>query len=122
MLRRILAATLVVGGAMATSGAALAQGDPAAAVAAGVATGVLVATGAVPVEHREPLHQYVIRENRPSVVYQDEIEVGREFRGPHETYALPDQYGVTGHRYAVVNEQYVVIHPTTKKIVYTRRR
>src|SRR3977135_1369777 len=114
MLRRILAATLVVGGAMATSGAAFARGDPAAAVAAGVATGVLVATGAVPVEHREPLHQYVIRENRPSVVYQDEIDVGREVRGPRQTQALPAQFGVTGHRYAVLNEQYVVIHPTTK--------
>jgi len=122
MLGRIVAATLVVGGAM-TSSAALAQNDPAAAVAAGVITGAAIATGViVPYEHREPLHQYVVRENRPSVVYQDEIEVGREFRGPHETYALPDQYGVTGHRYAVVNEQYVVIHPTTKKIVYIRRR
>jgi hypothetical protein len=65
MLGRILAATLVVGGAMTTSGAALAQQDPVAGAVAGAIVGAAIATGAiVPYEHREPLREYVVRENR----------------------------------------------------------
>jgi Protein of unknown function (DUF1236) len=120
MLGRILAATLVIGGAMTTSGAALAQQDPAAAVAAGVITGAAIATGViVPYEHREPLREYVVRENRPSYRYDDEVVVGRELRpGPYESYAVPEQYGVREHHYAIVNNRVVIFHPQTRRIIH----
>ncbi len=80
MLGRIVAVTLAFGGLM-TSSAALAQRDPTAAVVQGVITGAAIATGAVvPYEHREPLREYVVRENRPSYRYEDEVVVGRELR------------------------------------------
>ena len=49
--------------------------------------GAAVATGAiVPYEHRAPLREYVVRESRPSYVYDDEVVVGRELRsGPYES-------------------------------------
>ena len=120
MLGRILAVTLTVGGAM-TSSAALAQND--AAVAAGVITGLAVgaaiATGAVPLEHREPLRGYVYREPRPYYRYEDEVVVGRELRPEaYESYPVPDRYGVPGHHYAIVNNRAVIFHPQTRRIIH----
>jgi hypothetical protein len=119
MLGRIVAATLVVGGAM-TSSAALAQNDPAAAVAAGVITGAAIATGViVPYEHREPLHEYVVHENRPSYRYDDEVVVGRELRsGPYESYPVPERYGVPDHHYTIINGRVVVFHPQTRRVIH----
>ena len=121
MLRRIVAATLVVGGAM-TSGAALAQND-AAAIAAGVITGAAIATGAiVPYEHREPLHQYIVQENRPSYRYErydDDVVVGRELPpGAYESYPVPERYGVPEHHYTVINNHAVIYHPQTRRIIH----
>jgi hypothetical protein len=121
MLGRILAAALVLGGVMATSGAARAEDPVAAGVAAGIITGAAIATGAVvvPYEHREPLREYVVRENRPSYRYEDEVVVGRELRpGPYESYPVPEQYGVREHHYAVVNNRVVIFHPQTRRIIH----
>jgi hypothetical protein len=119
MLGRIVAATLVVGGAMASS-AALAQNDTAAAVAAGVIAGAAIAAGAgVPYEHREPLREYIVRESRPSYRYEDEVVVGRELPpGAYESYPVPDRYGVREHHYAIVNGRPVIFHPQTRRIVH----
>ena len=118
MLGRILAVTLTIGGAM-TSSAAMAQSD--AAVAAGVAIGIgaAIATGAVPMEQREPLRGYVYREPRPYYRYDDEVAVGRELPpGAYESYPVPEQYGVPGHHYTIINNRAVIYHPTTRRIVH----
>jgi Protein of unknown function (DUF1236) len=118
MLGRIVAATLAIGGLM-TSNAALAQNDPAAAAVAAAIAGVAVATGVIPYEHREPLREYVVRENRPSHRYDDEVVVGRELRpGPYESYPVPERYGVREHHYAIVNNRVVVFHPPTRRIIH----
>jgi Protein of unknown function (DUF1236) len=119
MLARIVAATLLVGGVMASS-AALAQRDPVAGAIAGAVEGAAIATGVVvPDEQREPLRGYVYREPRPAYRYDDEVEVGRELRpGPYESYPVPDQYGVPGHHYAIVNNRAVIFHPQTRRIIH----
>jgi hypothetical protein len=119
MLGRIVAATLLVGGVM-TSSAALAQRDPVAGAVAGAIEGAAIATGAiVPYEQREPLRGYVYREPRPVYRYEDEVVVGRELRpGPYESYPVPEQYGVPGHHYAIVNNRAVVFHPQTRRIIH----
>jgi hypothetical protein len=119
MLGRIVAVTLTIGGLM-TSSAALAQNDPASAAVAGAIVGAAVATGAiVPYEHREPLREYVVRENRPSYRYEDEVVVGRELRpGPYESYPVPERYGVPEHHYTVVNGRVVVFHPQTRRVIH----
>jgi hypothetical protein len=119
MLGRIVAATLLVGGAMTSNAAtnpAMAQNDP----VAGAIVGAAIATGAVvPYEQREPLRGYVYREPRPVYRYEDEVVVGRELRpGPYESYPVPDQYGVPGHHYAVVNGRAVIYHPQTRRIIH----
>jgi hypothetical protein len=120
MLGRMVAATLLIGGAMTTSGAALAQQNPAAAVVEGVIVGTAVATGAiVPYEQREPLREYVVRENRPSYRYDDEVVVGRELRpGPYESYPVPERYAVPEHHYTIINNRVVVFHPKTRQVVH----
>jgi hypothetical protein len=120
MLGRILAVTVAVGGLM-SSTAAMAQSD--AAVAAGVVTGIAVgaaiAAGAVPVEQREPLRGYVYREPRAYYRYDDEVAVGRELPpGAYESYPVPEQYGVPGHHYAIINNRAVIYHPTTRRIIH----
>jgi hypothetical protein len=119
MLGRILAVTLAFGGLM-TSSAAFAQQDPAAAAVAGAITGAAIATGViVPYEHREPLREYVVRENRPSYRYEEEVVVGRELRpGPYESYPVPEQFGVPEHHYAIVNNRVVVFHPQTRRVIH----
>jgi hypothetical protein len=121
MLRRILAVTLVVGGvAMTNSSIALAQSDVVAGAVAGAIAGAAIATGAiVPYEHREPLHEYIVHENRPSYRYDDEVAVGRELPpGAYESYPVPERYGVPEHHYAIVNGRAVVFHPQTRRIIH----
>jgi|GEM_PF-1687671 Protein of unknown function (DUF1236) len=120
MLVRMLAATMLIGGIVTTSGAALAQQDPVAGAVAGAIVGAAIATGAiVPYEHREPLREYVVRENRPSYRYDDEVVVGRELRhGPYESYPVPEHYGVREHHYAIVNNRVVVFHPHTRRVIH----
>src|SRR5260221_1166877 len=119
MLGRIVAVTLAFGGLM-TSSAAFAQQDPAAAAVAGAITGAAIATGViVPYEHREPLREYVVRENRPSYRYEEEVAVGRELpRGAYESYEVPEEYGIREHHYAIINGRPVIFHPQTRRIVH----
>ena len=119
MLGRILAVTLAFGGLM-TSSAAIAQQDPAAAAVAGAITGAAIATGViVPYEHREPLREYVVRENRPSYRYEEEVVVGSELRpGAYESYPVPERFAVPEHHYAIVNNRVVVFHPQTRRVIH----
>jgi Protein of unknown function (DUF1236) len=118
MLGRILAVTLAVSGVI-TSSMARAE-DPVAGAVAGAIVGAAIASGAfIPDEHRERLHEYIVRENRPSYRYDGEVAVGRELpRGAYESYPVPEQYGVRDHHYAIVNDRAVVFHPETRRIIH----
>ena len=92
--------------------------DAVGAAIAGAFIGAAVASG-VPVEQRQPLQQYVVREQPRSYAYDEELAVGREFRyGPYGTQEVPPEYGVPGHHYAVVNNRAVIFHPHTRRIVH----
>lgn len=119
MLGRVLAATLAFSGLM-TSNAALAQSDPVAGAVAGAIVGAAIASGAVvPYEQREPLHEYIVHENRPSYRYEDEVAVGRELPpGAYESYPVPEEYGVREHHYTIINDRAVVFHPQTRRIIH----
>ena len=120
MLGRVLAVTLAFGGLM-TSNTARAD-DVGAAVAAGVITGVAVATGVIPLEHRQPLQQYIVEERRPSYRYErydDDVVVGRQLPpGAYQSYPVPERYGVREHHYTIINDHAVVYHPQTRKIIH----
>src|SRR5712672_482881 len=118
MLTRIFAALIAVL-ALAAPRAALAEDAVAGAIVAAIA-GAAIATGAVvPYERREPLREYIVRENRPSYHYDDEVAVGRELpRGAYESYEVPEEYGIREHHYAIINGRPVIFHPQTRRIVH----
>ena len=86
MLGRILAVTLVIGGAM-TSNAALAQSDVVAGAVAGALAGAAIAAGAVvPYEQREPLtNTSCARTGLPTYTRTKSPSAGSCRRGPTES-------------------------------------
>jgi hypothetical protein len=118
MLTRIFAALIAVQ-ALAAPRAALAD-DAVAGAIVGAITGAAIATGTVvPYERREPLREYIVRENRPSYHYEEEVVVGRELPpGAYESYEVPEEYVPRGHHYAIVNDRPVIFHPETRRIIH----
>ena len=118
MLTRIFAA-LIAALALATPTAASAD-DPVAGAIVGAITGAAIATGAVvPYERREPLREYIVRENRPSYHYDEEVVVGRELpRGAYESHEVPEEYVPRGHHYAIINDRPVIFHRETRRIIH----
>ena len=119
MLSRFLIVGLAIGtltmpvGAKAADDAAIG-----AAVVGGIILGAAVAS-TVPDQHREPLHQYIREERRPSYRYEEEVVVGRELRrGAYESYPVPERYGVPGHHYTIINDRPVIYHPETRRVIH----
>jgi hypothetical protein len=123
MLGRVLAMTLSLGAAM-TSQAALAGDDAVAGAVVGTIVGAAIATAIVPHEHREPLREHIVRENRPSYRYEEEVVAGRELPPrAYESYPVPERYGVPpGHHYTVINDRPVIYHPQTRRVIHVYER
>src|SRR3982074_1955614 len=100
--------------------AALADDNAIAGAIVGAITGAAIGTGTVvPYERREPLREYIVRENRPSYRYEEEVVVGRELpSGPYESYEVPEEYVPRGHHYTIVNDRPVVFHSETRRIIH----
>jgi hypothetical protein len=117
MLTRIFAA-LIAAVALAAPRAALAD-DAVAGAIVGAITGAAIATGAVPYERREPLREYIVRENRPSHHYDEEVVVGRELPpGAYDAYEVPEEYVPRGHQYVIVNDRPVIFHSETRRVIH----
>jgi hypothetical protein len=118
MLTRIFAAFVAV--LVLAAPKAASADDAIAGAIIGAITGAAIATGAVvPYERREPLRQYIVRENRPSYRYEEEVVVGRELpSGAYESYEVPEEYVPRGHHYAIVNDRPVVFHSETRRIIH----
>ena len=94
------------------------SGDIVAGAIAGALVGAVIANG-IADQHREPLHQHIVRESRPSYRYDEEVVAGRELReGAYESYDVPDQYEMPRHRYTIINDRPVVYHAETRRIIH----
>ena len=114
---RILAA-LIAALALAAPRAASAD-DAVAGAVIGAITGAAIATGTVvPDERREPLREYIVRENRPSYHYDEEVVVGRELPRAYRSYEVPEEYVPRGHHYTVINDRPVIFHSETRRIIH----
>ena len=134
MQTKILATTMFLA-ALALPMAALAQGTvrgaEEGAAAGGQAAGPLgaivggaigAATGTVGgilgVEHRPRFREYVIREQRPSYRYSDDLRVGVVLPESGITYyEVPAEYNAPGYRYTYVNDRPVLVEPRSRRIV-----
>lgn len=109
----------VVGGAQNGADQGNRQAGPVGAVvggAVGAVTGGV--NGLLGIDQRPRFHDYVVRENRPSIVYQDSVAVGAVLpEDGVEYYDVPPEYGVTKYRYTVLNNHIVLVDPGTRTIV-----
>jgi hypothetical protein len=63
------------------------------------------------------VHEYVMKENRPSVKVTQKVAVGAILPTNVELYPLPADLGLkSDYRYGVVNEHTVLVEATTHKI------
>ena len=99
------------------------QGDavagPVGALVGGVVGGVTGGIdGLLGIDQRPRFHDYVMREHHPSYRYSDAVMTGAIL--PEDGvvyYDVPPEYGVTPYRYAVVNDETVLVDPKTRAIV-----
>ena len=67
---------------------------------------------------RPRFREYVARENRPSHTFGNDVRVGVMLPDTGVTYyEVPAEYGTRGYRYTVLNGRYVLVDPTTNRVV-----
>jgi hypothetical protein len=70
------------------------------------------------VDERPRFKAYVATQHRPSYHYRGQVVVGAVLPSSGVTlYNVPEDYGVTTYRYAVVDGQTVLVDPSTRTIV-----
>jgi hypothetical protein len=99
------------------------EGERAAGPIGGVVGGALGAVGGgiaglIGADQRPRFHEYVVRERRPSYVYQGPVVVGSVLPDEGVTYyEVPPEYGAHDYRYTIVNNEPVLVDPRTHQIV-----
>lgn len=70
------------------------------------------------VDQRPRFRDYAVRERHDSYVYDQQVAVGAVLPERGVTYyEVPAEYGVRTYRYTIVNQQPVLVDPTTRRIV-----
>lgn len=97
-------------------------GDAAGPVGAIVGGAVGAATGTIGgilgVDTRPRFRTYAERAGHPSVRYSGDLTVGTVLPSSGLTYYdVPAEYGVRGYRYAHVNDRYVLVEPSSRRVV-----
>lgn len=84
--------------------------------AAGAAVGGV--KGLLGVNDRPRFKAYVVAQHRPSYHYDGDVVVGAALPPSDATfYDVPEDYGVTTYRYAVIDGHIVLVDPGTRRIV-----
>ena len=97
----------------ATTGAIV--GGPVGAVVGGIAGATL---GGLAAPQATQVQQYVVTQRRPSVRVTERVVVGEPLPQQVELYAIPADVGVqTQYRYSIVNDQTVLVDPSTRRVV-----
>ena len=109
----------IAGGAAQGAAEGEAAGGPIGGVVGGVVGGVAGGVGAIlGVDQRPRFREYVVRQDRPSYRYREQVRVGTVLPEQGVTYyEVPAEYGVRGYRYTIVNERPVLVEPRTRRIV-----
>jgi hypothetical protein len=96
-----------------------AAAGPVGAIVGGVLGGAAGAVrGVLGIEERPRFRAYVVREQRPSYRYRDEVTVGTVLPSSGvQYYEIPAEYGAREYRYTVVNERTVLVDPRTHQVV-----
>jgi hypothetical protein len=79
-----------------------------------VASAQTTTTTTVTTEQAAKVKTFVMKEKKPSVTISEKISVGATLPSTVQFYELPSDVGVTTYRYGVVNDQYVLVEPSTR--------
>jgi hypothetical protein len=92
---------------------------PVGAVVGGIVGGVTGGiSGLLGIDQRPDFANYVASQHLPSDSYRAAVSVGNVLPETGiQYYELPRKYGVKGYRYAIVNDQTVLVDPMTRRIV-----
>jgi hypothetical protein len=99
------------------------EGDRAAGPVGGVVGGAVGAVtggvaGLLGIDQRPRFKSYVVHEHHDSYAYDHPVAVGAVLPdGGLNYYDVPPEYGVADYRYAIINNQTVLIDPRTHRIV-----
>jgi hypothetical protein len=90
-------------------------GGPVGAVVGGVGGAIV---GGLADKEEPRFREYVVRQDRPSYTYKEEVRVGAVLPSSGVTYyEVPDEYGVKNYRYTRVNNRIVLVDPSTRRVV-----
>ncbi|THD43522.1 MAG: DUF1236 domain-containing protein [Bradyrhizobium sp.] len=109
----------VLGGAADGADAGARSAGPVGAVVGGVVGGVAGGVnGLLGIDQRPRFHEYILREHPQSFAYDGSVQVGVVLPPDAvEYYDVPPEYGRTGYRYTVVDNEVVLVDPHTHAIV-----
>jgi hypothetical protein len=95
------------------------NGGPIGAVVGGTVGAVTGGiNGLVGIKEKPRFREYVVQQHRPSFVYEEPVAVGAVLPADGvEYYDVPSQYGDVTYRYTVVNDEVVLVDPSTRRIV-----
>jgi hypothetical protein len=83
-----------------------------------VTGGISGLPGLLGLDQRPGFREYVNHQHLPSDTYRAEVAVGNVLPPTGiQYYDMPPKFGVTGYRYAVVNDVTVLVDPITRRIV-----
>ena len=113
-----LAASAQSGAATGAATGAVTGGVVGGPAGAAVGAGVGAVAGGLSDANRPKFRQYVTTQKRPSYRYKEKVAVGAKLPQSGVTYyEVPAEYGVTKYRYTIVNEEPVLVDPSTHTIV-----
>lgn len=110
----------IIGGASEGAQQGGAAGGPLGAAVGGAVGGVTGGVaGLLGVDQRPRFRDYVIREHRSAYRLRDPLTLGMVLPSEEITlYEVPSRFGVPpSYRYAVVNDQVVLVDPLTREVV-----
>lgn len=85
----------------------------------GVTTGLVgPGVGIIAEDERPRFRQYIVQERVPSYAVETPVRVGTVLPEAGVTYYdVPQQFGATGYRYTVVNDQPLLVEPRTRRVM-----
>ncbi len=118
MRKQFVIAALAVATTLAPA-AAFAQASTATGAVGGAVVGAVIGAGVgstvgLAAEPPQEVVTYVQRDTAPSVVYKERVVVGQPLAESVELRSVPQH---TEYRYAVVNDQRVIVEPKTRKVI-----
>ncbi|MCI4678934.1 DUF1236 domain-containing protein [Rhodoblastus acidophilus] len=83
---------------------------------AGVVSGAVA--GVLGLDQRPRFRDYAVHEHHRSYAYGHAVSIGAEHTDSRVSYyEVPSEYGVQDYRYAIVNDQTVLVDPRTHRIL-----